>query len=455
MERAEISFLPEELANLIAAKDWRQLARMRSEWPDPEIMAPDVVQLLGHFEKIDRVLFFRALPKELSIEVFASLEGEDQEELLHDLTDTETRRILAEMSPDDRTALLEELSGPIVQRLLNLLSPEDLAETRELLGYPERSVGRLMSPDYLSVRPDWDFAHCLRHFQKYGKDSDSMNIVYVTDKAGKLIDALPLWAFVTGKPESIVRDVMDESFVKVSAYEDQEEAVRLMTKYARIVLPVVDSNDILLGIVTVDDVLEVAEEETTEDFQRVAAISPLGRSYWDTSVWRLFKSRIVWLAILVLVNLISSGVIGAFEHVLSTYVVLAGFIPLLIGTGGNAGSQSSTMMIRAISTGDVRLGQWGRVFLKELGLGLILGIILGLLGMAIGVLRGGWEIGLVVFFSLSAILLVTNILGMLLPFLLTKLNLDPAIASGPLVTTIADAAGLLIYFALASALLAL
>ena len=453
MEWETKSLLPPHLLQLIEDKNWKQLARHRDSWPDVEIMAPDLVAHLGELDKADRVLFFRALPRDLSVEVFASLETDDQESLLQDLTDPETRNILAELSPDDRTALLGELSGPITQQLLNHLSPEDLQEARALLGYPEYSVGRLMSPDYLSVRPEWTFEHCLAHFRKHGKESETMNIVYVTEPSGVLIDALPLRVFVTGEPSSVVKDVMDRSFVKLSAYDDQEEAVRLMTKYSRLALPVVDSSGVLLGIVTVDDVLEVAEEEITEDFQRVGAVAPLGKSYWETSVWGLFRSRIVWLVILVLVNLISSGVITAYEETLSAYVVLAAFIPMLIGTGGNAGSQSATMMIRAISTGDIRMSQWGRVFAKELVLGFIIGTSLGLLGMAMGYARGGLEIGLVVLLTLSSILTVTNIMGMLLPFLLTKLKLDPAIASGPLVTTIADAAGLFIYFSYARAIL--
>ncbi|NCN04511.1 MAG: magnesium transporter [Spirochaetales bacterium] len=453
MERELHPVIPDELFTLIDEKQWPTLARRRQAWPDPVIVAPDIESLLGEMEKPDRVLFFRALPRELGIEVFALLSSEDQESLILDLTDRETRALLAEMSPDDRTAFLEELSGPITQKMLNMLSPGDLKEAKALLGYPEYSVGRLMSPDYLSVRPSWTLAECMVHFRKYGNESETMDVVYVTETTGLLVDALPLRIFVTGDPEVRVEDLMDRSYVKLSAYADQEEAVKLMTKYSRVALPVVDSTGILLGIVTVDDALEIAEEEATEDIQRLAGVSPLGGSYWDAGIWGLFKSRILWLVILVLVNLISSGVITAYEHLLSGYVVLAAFIPLLIGTGGNAGSQSATLMIRGISTGDIRLDQWGEVILKELVMGLLIGVTLGILGMSMGYLRAGFEVGLVVFLTLTSIITVTNLMGMILPFVLTKFKLDPAIASGPLVTTIADAAGLLIYFSFATLIL--
>jgi magnesium transporter len=456
-EQLEVTtVIPEALLQLIEHKDWAQLARNRSAWPDETIVAPDIELLLQDMEKTDRVLFFRSLPRELGIEVFALLEPEDQESLIFDLTDKETRSLLADMSPDDRTAFLEELSGPITQRMLNLLSQEDLQEAKALLGYPEYSVGRLMSPDYLSVRPDWTLEQCAHHFRKFGNQSETMDMVYVTERrTGVLVDALPLRIFVTSNPETKVSDHMDYSFIKLSAYADQEEAVKLMTKYSRIALPVVDSSGVLLGIVTVDDVLEVAEEETTEDFHKSAAVTPLAGSYWDAGIWGLFRSRIVWLLILVGVNLISAGVISAFEELLATYVVLAAFIPLLIDTGGNAGSQSAALMIRGISTGDIRLDQWAKVFGKELLMGIIIGGTIGVLGMGLGFIRGGSSIGFVVFLTLTAILTLSNLFGMLLPFILTKLKLDPAVASGPLITTIVDAAGLVIYFSFARMILGL
>ena len=438
-----------EIRRAIEQHDWKTLARVRHGWPDPDVVAPEIPDFLRDLEKPDRVLFYRALPRDLAVEVFAHLDHDQAETLLHELTDAETRHLLAELEPDDRTELLEELPGRVTQRLLNMLSPDDLREARRLLGYPEESVGRVMTPDYVAIRPDWTIARAVEHIRDFGRESESLSVIYVTDRAGKLVDALPLQRVILASPDEKVEDIMDHTFVSLSAYEDREQAVRMMGRYDRLTLPVVDSSDILLGIITIDDVMDIAEEETTEDFQRQAAVAPLGRSYWEAGVWMLFRSRIGWLFVLVLVNLLSSGVIAAFEDVLAASVALAFFIPLIIDTGGNAGSQSAVLMIRSISTGEIRLTEWFRVVGRELLLGLAIGIVLGLLGMALGTFRGGIMIGLVVLMTMVTMIFFTNMIGVVLPFVLTRFKLDPAIASGPLITSIADAVGLIIYFSYA------
>lgn len=454
-DKLPAELLSPEIVQLIEEHRWAELSSKRVAWPEPEVIAPELVDLLLELDKPDRVLLFRALPRDLGAEVFAYLEPEPRDALLRELTDGETRHLLASLTPDDRTSVLEELPGQVTQRLLNLLSPEDLKEARQLLGYPEDSVGRLMTPDYVAVMPEWTVEKALQHIRKLGKRSETINVIYVHDASWKLIDALPLQAFILAKAESTVAEIMDYSFVSLNAHDDREEAVRMMQRYGMLALPVVDSKGILLGIVTVDDVLEVAEEETTEDFHRSAAVTPLNRSYWQATLWGLYRSRIVWLAGLVMVSLVSSGVIAVFEETLEALVALAFFMPLVIGTGGNAGTQSATMMIRAISTGDVETGQWAQAFLREMVIGLILGLSLGALGMMIGIFRGGFEVGLIVFLTMTVMLVITNLLGMSLPFILTKLKLDPASASGPLVASIADAIGLLVYFSIASRVLGL
>jgi magnesium transporter len=257
--------------------------------------------------------------------------------------------------------------------------------------------------------------------------------------------------------DATIADLMDNSFVALQATEDREEAVRQMRRYDRVALPVVDTSGVLIGIVTVDDVFDVAEEEATEDFHRVGAVVPLRTGYLQAGLWILYRSRIVWLAALVIVNLVSSGIIAAFEETLEAVVALAFFIPLIIATGGNAGMQSATLIIRALSTGDVRLDQWLRVFGKEAAMGLIIGITLGMMGFVLGYIRGGPEIGMqlgsIVLLTMIAMLVLTNLIGMLLPFILTRFRVDPAVASGPLVTSIADAVGLIVYFGIATAIL--
>jgi magnesium transporter len=448
-ERRDAIVLPQQIETYIRDRAWLRLATTDIAWPDEELLAPELVDVLRVLEPSDRVLFFRALPKRVAAEVFASLAGETRDELLRELTDGETRHLLANLNPDDRTHLLHELPGRVTQRLLNLLEPEDLAEARELLGYLPGSVGRLMTPDYLAVKPDWTVAHALEHIRLRGHESETTNVIYVVDNEWRLLDDMPLRRLVLADPTHRVEEIMDHTVVRLEAADDREEAVRTMRRYDRVAVPVVDSGGVLVGIVTVDDVFDVAEKETTEDFHLTGAIRPLRTGYLEATKLVLYRARIGWLAALVIVNLISSGVIAAYEEVLEAVVALAFFIPLIIDTGGNAGSQSATMMIRAISTGDVRLDQWGRVFAKELVIGIAIGGSLGVLGMLLGFLRGGYEIGLIVLLTMVTMLLLTNLLGVVLPFVLTHLKLDPAYASGPLITSIADALGLIIYFSIA------
>ncbi len=434
-----------EISELIKQKQWSELRESVEDWPIPE-----VVDLLLSLDKKDRVVFFRILPRELSAATFAHFEPEQQNALLLEMTDDETRQLLSNLAPDDRTALLDELPGQVTQQMLNLLSPQDLKEARFLLGYPEESVGRLMTPDYLAVRPHWTIGQALDHIRKMGRQSETINVIYVTDPAWKLLDALELQLFILSDPDKKVEDIMDDTFVSVTAFEDREAAVQLVQKYDKTVLPVLDSDGILLGIVTIDDLLDVAEEEATEDFHKGAAVAPLRTSYREATIWSLFSKRIPWLVILVFVNLVSSGVIEAFEDVLASALALAFFIPLLIDSGGNAGAQSATLMVRAIAIGDIQLRQWLRTVSKEVLVGVALGLAMGFASWALGFYRGGAEIGIVVGLSMVLIVLVANIIGTLLPFLLTRFNIDPAVASSPLITTIVDAAGLMIYFTIAS-----
>ncbi len=432
----------------VEKRKWSQLRKYLSEKP-----APEIADLLLELEKNRRVIVFRLLPRQFAAEVFSYLESRERDALLMDLTDQETRQLLADLKPDDRTDLLEELPGQVTQRLLNLLGLSDLKEARVLLGYPEESVGRLMTPDYVAVRPDWTIGRALEHIRSMGKDSETINVIYVTNASWQLLDALELRKFILANPLDSVQHIMDYRFVSIVGSEDREEAVRMIQLYDIVALPVVDSNGILLGIVTVDDVLDIAEEEVTEDFHMTAAVRPLKKSYRDSSVWSLYRKRIGWLIILVLVNLVSSGVIAAYEETLASVIALAFFIPLLIDSGGNAGAQSATLVVRAIATGDVKLRKWFFTILKELSVGMFLGISMGLASWALGVTRGGFQVGVVVGLSMMAIVVVANIIGTALPFVLTKLKIDPAVASSPLITSIVDATGLLIYFGLATALL--
>lgn len=445
--------IPEQLAQLIADRNWKALAARHSEWPEESLVGPEVTDIFLELSSHDRALLFRALPRHIAAEVFATLGRETRDDLLLILTDREMSQLLGDLDPDDRTYFLGELPGQVTQRLLNLLKPEDLKQARHLLGYPEDSVGRLMRPDYIAVRPHWSVGRAIEHFRRRGKEDETLNMIFIVDDSWRLLDDIPLQRFVLADPDALVSDIMDGQFVTLYASEDREEAVLAMQRYDVVAISVVDSDGVLMGVITVDDILDVAEEEATEDFHLGSAIVPLRESYWDTTVRRLVQSRIGWLAGLVLVNLLSGGVLAAYEEVLLQYVALTFFIPMLIGTGGNAGSQSATIMIRAISLGEVKLSQWLRALLKELLVGAMIGVGLGLLGMGLGLFRGGFEIGIVVMLTMIVMLIFTNLIGVGLPFLLIKLGRDPAIASGPLITSIADAVGLLVYLSIATAIL--
>lgn len=433
---------------LIDKRDWMALRRVLTAQPPPE-----VADLLLKLEKLKKALVFRALPRQFSANVFSYLEPKDKDALLQELTNEETRQLLADMRPDDRTELLEEMPGQVTQRLLNVLSPSDLQEARWLLGYPEESIGRLMTPDYVAVRPDWTVFRAMDHVRVRGRDSETINVIYVTDSYWRLIGILGLRQLILADPSLMVEEIMTPKAISLSAFEDREEAVRDMQRYDITILPVVDSDGVMLGIVTADDVLDVAEEETTEDFQKAAAVEPLDTSYGDASAADLYKKRIIWLLALILVSLASSGIIAVYQDTLASAIALAFFIPLLIGSGGNTGSQSATLMIRALATGDVEIAQWGKAIARELLVGMLLGLTMGAASWLLGIFRGGFEIGVVVGLTMALIVMLTNIIGAVLPYLLTRLGLDPAVASSPLIASMADAMGLFIYFSVARLIL--
>jgi magnesium transporter len=438
------TLLGPEILELIDGRRWGELRDALAEWPPPEI-----ADLLLHLRKEDRVLLFRALPRSLSTDVFAYLEPGQQDDLLRDLTDEETRALLADLPPDDRTHLLEELPGRATQRLLNLLSADDLKETRWLLGYPEESVGRLMTPDYVAVHPHWTVADSLQHVRVHGQDSETINRVFVTDELWHLIGEISLRRLILSPPDATARDIMNASVINISAFADREEAVALIRRYDRPVLPVVDSGGVLVGIATVDDVLAVAEQEATEDFHRSASVQHIRESLKEASLGVLYRARVGWLLVLVFMNILSGAGIAFFEDTLAAALALAFFLPLLIGSGGNAGAQSATLMIRAMAVGDVRGSDWLRLVGRELVVALALGVTMAL-GVSLVAYFRAPEVLVVVAATMTIVVLIGSLIGMSLPFLFSRIGWDPATASGPLVTSLADISGVLIYFSIAT-----
>jgi len=447
--------LQPEIIELIKAQQWEDLREILEEWPVAEI-----ADILVDLSPSDRVIFFRILPRHISSDVFSYLETEFQNALLDELTAEETRHLLANLRPDDRTNLLGELPGQVTQRLLNFLNPQDLKEARQLLGYPEESVGRLMTPDYVAVRPGWTVEEALQHIRKMGKSSETINMIYVTDTSWKLMDALELQHFILARPDATVEDLMDSTFVSIEAAEDREEAVQMMQKYDKVVLPVVDSEGVLLGIVTVDDVLDVAEEEATEDFQKMGGVSALDTPYLSASVWTMFKKRGGWLAVLFFGQMLTASAMENFEGQLEAVIALAIFIPLIISSGGNSGSQATSLIIRAMAVGEVTLRDWATVMRRELITGVILGLFLAVVGLlrVIAFQHFGWSdygsestlIALTVAIALVGVVSWGSLAGSMLPFILRRFGLDPATSSAPFVATLVDVTGLLIYFGAAT-----
>jgi magnesium transporter len=438
--------LVEEVSRLIEKKDWKKIIEKLKDLP-----SSDIAYVLENSSEEIRLLLFRLLPKEKSARVFSELEVDEQESILKSIGNKKVKQIITELSPDDRTEFFGDLPGNVTQKLLNILPANEHKEALSLLGYDEGSVGRIMTPEYIAVRPDWTIEKALGHIRELGKDAETINMVYVVDGRWHLVDSLPIRKFILSDPQKKVESIMDYKFISILATKDQEEAARKMKKYNMVAIPVVDEKGIIMGIVTIDDILDVLEEETTEDFHKGAAVSPVGINYTTASPWMLYTKRVMWLAILLVAVFISSTIIAHFQVTLESVIALAFFIPILIDAGGNTSTQSATLVIRAISTGDLSLRKWFSVVKKELLTGILLGVSVGIIFFLRGIIfREGIPLALTLGLSTLGIIIVANLIGAILPIILTRLKLDPAIISSPLLTTIIDALGLLIYFYIAS-----
>ncbi len=307
-----------------------------------------------------------------------------------------------------------------------------------------------MTPDYVAVRPEWNIAQVLKHIRAIGIESESIDVIYVTDRSWKLLDALELRRLILAEPQQRIGDIMDHTFVSISALDDRETAVQRIRHYDLLALPVVDAHGVLLGIVTIDDLFDVAEEEVTEDFQKSAAVKPLRMSYRDSSAISLYGKRVSWLAALLGISIVTTGIIESHVSSLTSAIALTFFIPLLIGTGGNTGNQSATLIIRALATGDIHADQWMTAFMREVGIGILLGTTMGVASWMLGFLKGGSQIAIIVSAAMISIVIISSILGFALPLVLSRFGVDPAIASNPLIASVMDILGLLIYFSIAS-----
>ncbi len=447
-----------EIQELIKARNFSEL---RSILTSLELNL--VSDTFADMSPTDVGIVFRILPRDFAAHIFEYLPFEVQENLLHSLGQEEVAAVLNDMAPDDRTALLEELPGPVTQRLLTLLSTEERAVAKNLLGYPEESIGRRMTPDYVAVRPDWTIAQILEHIRKVGRDKETLNVIYVVDEKGRLIDDIRLRELILANPAAKLSDIMDRQFSALRADQDQEEAVREFKRLDRVALPAVDSNGHLVGMVTVDDVMDLAEREATEDMQKAGGMEALDAPYKVVGFWDMIRKRGGWLSVLFVGETLTATAMGKFEHEIEKAALVALFVPLIISSGGNSGGQATTIIIRSLALNELTLKDWWRVFGREALTGMALGAFLG----GLGFLRiliwyfMGWHhadghpflMAITIWISLIGVVTLGSTVGSMLPFILRRLGFDPASASAPFVATLVDVSGLVIYFTVALLLL--
>ncbi len=439
----------------------QSLDKLRQELS--EIHVSDIAEMIIELPPEQEAVIFRVLPKEQASAVFAYLPLDAQEQMVRSLSRGDMLALVDNMPPDDRTRLFEELPAEVTRRLLESLSPEELKHARALLGYPENSAGRFMTPEYVTIEPQMTAGQALERIRKTGRGKETLNFVYVVDESGKLVEDLRLGSLVLADPETKILDIEDPPLVSVKATDDREEVLQIFEKYDRIALPVTDDAGKMLGIITVDDVLDVAEARSTEDIQKIGGSEALDAPYTQVSTLTLVRKRGGWLSALFLGEMLTATAMGYFEGEIAKAVVLALFVPLIISSGGNSGSQASSLIIRALALQELHLRDWFRVFRRELLSGVILGCLLG----AIGFLRIAlwerfhlynygphyWLVAFTVWASLIGVVTFGTLAGAMLPFVLRRLGFDPATSSAPFVATLVDVSGLVIYFTVALVIL--
>jgi magnesium transporter len=447
----------DELAAAVRQRDFprlRDMVRNRH--------ANDLAAVLTDLAIEDQVVVFRVLPRKAAAAVFEYLSHEDQEALLKAMAQEDVAALLNNMAPDDRTMFLEELPAAATRQLLSLLTPAERSVAVTLLGYPEGSIGRLMTPEYVAVREHWTVRQVLDYIREHGQDSETLNVVYVVDEQALLIDDIRIRELLLSALDKPLSDLMDRRFLALKATDDQATAVAAFRQYDRTALPVTDTAGMLIGIVTIDDVLDVAEAEATKDIQRIGGSEALDEPYMEVGFPSMIRKRAGWLTALFLGEMLTATAMGAFEQEISRAVVLALFVPLIISSGGNSGSQASTLVIRALALGEVNIADWWRVIRRELMAGLALGAILGSIGFIRITLWSAFSdiygphwllVAFTVGLALVGIVLWGTLIGSVLPFVLRRLGFDPATSSAPFVATLVDVTGLVIYFSVAMVIL--
>ncbi len=417
----------------------------------------EVSEIIDEAEEYGPIII-ESLSSNRAMNVFRILDFPDQERIMKKLSSKRLTELINLLPADDRTSLFSDLHGDSVKKLIILLPPEERKEALALLGYPEDSVGRLMTPDYVAVKRHWKVSKVISHIRDYGSDSETIDVIYVIDEKGVLLDDLRIREILLVHPETPVSDLMDNRLIALHTSDPQEEAINVFKMNNRVALPVTDDDGILLGIVTVDDILWIAQEEYSEDIQKIGGTEVLDEPYLDISLFGLLKKRVGWLVLLFLSETLTATAMGYFEKEIEKAVVLALFIPLIISSGGNSGSQASTLIIRAMALGEVTLNDWWKIMRRELVSGLLLGFVLGSIGVILILLRSTLFdmygehfvlVGFTVGTAVMGVVLWGSLAGSMLPLILKKCGTDPATSSAPFVATLVDVTGLIIYFSIA------
>ena len=441
-----------EILRLIDEKKYIAIQKELSEMNEV-----DVAELLDPLDAKTTLLIFRMLPKDLAANVFSHFSKEQQLGIINAITDKELMHIMDELFFDDMIDLLEEMPANIVKKILRYTSEDERALINHFLKYPEDSAGSLMTIEYVDLKKAMTVKEALKHIKETGMDKETVYTCYVTDSKRTLEGFISLRTLVTADEDIIIGNIMESEVIHVNTHDDQENVANQFKKYGYLALPVVDNENRLTGIITVDDIMEVMEQEATEDFQRMAAMSPSEEAYLGTGVFALARHRLPWLLVLMISATFTGRIMQRFEDVLTQIVVLSAFIPMLMDTGGNSGSQSSTLIIRGLATGEIVMKDWWRVLFKEIRVSLLVGVALAITNFArllffekIDIL-----ISLTVSITIVVTVMASKIVGGLLPLIAKKMKLDPAIMAGPLITTIVDALALIVYFLTATVLLGL
>ncbi len=438
------------LVELLESKQYTKLRQTAAE-----MMAADIAAVMDDLEDEDSLKMFRILPKSMAADVFANLELDGQQYIIQSLSDKEASNIIDNLMADDATDLLEEMPANVVKKILANASPETRADINHLLRYPEDSAGSIMTVEYVDLKENMTVADAIDRIRKVGLDSETINICYVLDEQRVLVGTVALRYLLIKKPDEVIGDIMNENLVSIGTMTDQEEAARIFQKYDFTAMPVVDQEDRMVGIITIDDVVDIMEEEATEDIEKMAAMVPSDKTYFKTSVWETYKKRIPWLLFLMISATFTGAIITSYESALSNYVILTAYIPMLMDTGGNCGSQASVSIIRGISLGEIEFRDLFKAIWKEIRVAVICGATLAVVNFFKLMLidRLVPQVALVICLTLIVVVLIAKVIGCTLPLLADRIHLDPAVMASPFITTIVDAISLLAYFQIATHIL--